>query len=322
MLSKNLLRALGGLFLLSQVAQAAAIPIRRDTGEDQSDDDAPEVSSSRTVIQPTGVVSLPSSSATPTVSPQPGKGAVAGSTEIIIPYYVYPEGGSWGPLEQLIDTNPNMKFTVIVNPSSGPGSETLPDDNWRKAVPKLTTRPNVKVIGYVATTYGGRPLSAVEKDISIYGNWPSASGDANFKVNGIFFDEGSAESDHTKVQYYKDITSLAKQNQGLGPNNHVVINPGTVPDKAYLEIPDSTVIFESPHSKFQEAIAGHNFDAIKNVDKAKLSSIVTAVPGGVNLGDLVTQLRDISGQIYLSSTNDYMKYSSALDDVAHILKAN
>lgn len=117
--------------------------------------------------------------------------------------------------------NPNVKFTVIINPSSGPGGDALPDANWRKAIPKLTAHSNVAVIGYVATCYGGRPISAVQRDITTYANWPTASGDASFAVHGIFFDEAAAELDDTKVTYYKQLTSQVKENKSFGPQNNV-----------------------------------------------------------------------------------------------------
>lgn len=97
------------------------------------------------------------------------------------------------------------------------------------------------------------------------------------------------------------------------------MNPGTIPDNAYLDIPDSTVIFESPHSKFQEALAGHEFERIKNMDKARLSSMVTSVPTGTDLAGLIAQLREITGHIYLSNSAGYLEYSQALEEAARII---
>ena len=97
------------------------------------------------------------------------------------------------------------------------------------------------------------------------------------------------------------------------------MNPGTIPDNAYLEIPDLTVIFESPHREFQEAMAGHEFDRVKNIDKARLSSMVTSVPTGTDLAGLVGQLREITGHIYISNSASYLEYPQALDEAARII---
>ncbi|OGM43279.1 spherulin 4-like cell surface protein [Aspergillus bombycis] len=316
MLSVNILRVLSCLLLLFQVAQTAIIPIRQYDSEEQ--DDATNDDTNSQTSEPSLSLMAPSASATATAPLQPGDN-LAGGTEIIIPYYVYPAEGAWTPVEQLAANNPNVKFTVIINPSSGPGGDTLPDANWRKAIPKLTAHSNVAVIGYVATCYGGRPLSAVQRDITTYANWPTVSGDASFAVHGIFFDEAAAEPDDKKVTFYKQLTTQVKENKGFGPHNNVVMNPGTIPDNAYLEIPDSTVIFESPHSRFQEALAGDEFDRVKNIDKARLSSMVTSVPTGTDLAGLVGQLRDITGHIYLSNSASYLEYPQALEEAARVI---
>jgi hypothetical protein len=246
-----------------------------------------------------------------------------------------------------VTNNPNVKFTVIINPSSGPGSGSLPDDNWRKAIPKLAAHSNVLVIGYVSTSWGNRAISDVERDIKTYAEWPSASGDSSFAVHGIFLDEGPAEADRAKVQYYKQLVSLIKGSSGLGNQyvsapqsprqqwlsadinieytnlgEKVVMNPGTVPDTSYLDIPDSSVIFESPYSKFQEQIAAHAFDSIQNVDRARLATMVTSVTQGTDLSSLVSQLRSISGHIYLTNLDSYLEYCSSWDEVARLVAIN
>ncbi|GMG47772.1 unnamed protein product [Aspergillus oryzae var. brunneus] len=214
MLSVYVLRILSCLLLLFQVAQTAIIPIRQYDSEDQDDSTNPDADTKSS--EPSFTLMAPSASATSAASQQSG-GHLAGGTDIIIPYYVYPADGAWTPLEQL----------------SGPGRDALPDANWRKAIPKLTAHSNVAVIGYVATCYAGRPISAVQRDITTYANWPTASGDASFAVNGIFFDEAAAELDDTKVTYYKQLTSQVKENKSFGPQNNV--NTPVLADAPHLQ---------------------------------------------------------------------------------------
>lgn len=125
-----------------------------------------------------------------------------------------------------VTSNPDVKFTIIVNPSNGPGgSTTLQDKNFLTNVPKLVAHRNVRLIGYVSTSWGGRDISEVEADIKQYAEWPSSSGDSSFAVQGIFLDEGATEYNEATVSYYEQAASLIKQSSGLGPDNYVSIFP-------------------------------------------------------------------------------------------------
>lgn len=97
-MSVNVLRVLGCLLLLFQVAHTAIIPIRQYNSEDQDDSTNPDTGSQ--TGEPSPTLMTPSASATPTTSLQSG-GDFAGNTEIIIPHYIYPAEGAWTPLEQL-----------------------------------------------------------------------------------------------------------------------------------------------------------------------------------------------------------------------------
>lgn len=61
------------------------------------------------------------------------------------------------------------------------------------------------------------------------------------------------------------------------------MNPGTVPDAAYLGIPDTTVIFESPYSEFVRAVSSDQFQGIKGQDLSRFASMVYDVPDNVDL---------------------------------------
>lgn len=98
MLSVYVLRILSCLLLLFQVAQTAIIPIRQYDSEDQDDSTNPDADTKSS--EPSFTLMAPSASATSAASQQSG-GHLAGGTDIIIPYYVYPADGAWTPLEQL-----------------------------------------------------------------------------------------------------------------------------------------------------------------------------------------------------------------------------
>lgn len=126
-----------------------------------------------------------------------------------------------------IKANPDVKFTIIINPDNGPGSTALPDENFLAAVPKLTAHDNALVIGYVRTDKGSRDIAEVKKDIETYAGWASASGDTSFTVHGIFLDEAPSKYHENTVTYFKDLTSHIKEAKGLGPSNYVSL-PTTI----------------------------------------------------------------------------------------------
>lgn len=74
--------------------------------------------------------------------------------------------------------SPDRNPLVVVNPSSGPGTE--PFDLFKTAVRKCQAA-GIKVIGYVRSIYSQRPLPEVLKDMQLYKSW--------YNVDGWFIDE-------------------------------------------------------------------------------------------------------------------------------------
>ncbi|KAJ9476188.1 Spherulin 4-like cell surface protein [Pseudozyma hubeiensis] len=112
---------------------------------------------------------------------------------IILPLYIYPEGGAWDPLFTAIKNNPTAAFTVIINPDSGPGQGTDPGADYSDNIKKLraTAGANqiLELVGYVATDYGSKDAGLVKSQVLQYHNWTSA-----IRPDGIFFDETSTSS--------------------------------------------------------------------------------------------------------------------------------
>lgn len=121
-----------------------------------------------------------------------------------------------------VSSNPDVKFTIIVNPDNGPGgSTTLQDKNFLAKFPKLAAHSNARLIGYVKTGWGDRAISEVEADIKQYADWPSSSGDSSFAVQGIFLDEGATQYNEATVAYYEQAAAFVRQSSGLGPDRYV-----------------------------------------------------------------------------------------------------
>lgn len=120
-----------------------------------------------------------------------------------------------------VSTHPDVNFTVVVNPGSGPGPDALPDANYTREVPKLASYDNVRLLGYVATTYANRNISLVRRDIETYAAWPTNSSNPKLAVRGIFFDETPQQYDLNTLAYLQELTAVVKSHPGLGPDNYV-----------------------------------------------------------------------------------------------------
>jgi hypothetical protein len=114
-----------------------------------------------------------------------------------------------------------VNFTVVINPGSGPGPNALPDANYTREIPKLTAYENVRLLGYVHTSYAKRNVSAVRKDIQTYADWPTNSSNPNLAVRGIFFDETPQQYDAQTFSYLEGLTDFVKDLEGLGPDQFV-----------------------------------------------------------------------------------------------------
>lgn len=111
----------------------------------------------------------------------------------------------------------------MVNPGSGPGPGPLPDGNYTREIPKLAAQQNVRLLGYVATSYAKRNISLVRKDIQTYAGWPTESGNPDIAVQGIFFDETPQQYDADTFAYLQNLTTFVKSNNSLGPDRFVSI---------------------------------------------------------------------------------------------------
>jgi hypothetical protein len=162
------------------------------------------------------------------------RGADRGGTcrAALIPAYVPPHelaALAAGP------TRPRM---VIVNPDSGPGAGE--GRAYSEAVRTLQAA-GIRVLGYVPTGYGGRPLAEVLADVRRYLAW--------YRVDGIFFDETS--SDAALLPYYRVVIQQARG----GGGRTVVVNPGVPPASGYFDVADVVVTFEGTYAGYASAMA-------------------------------------------------------------------
>lgn len=176
--------------------------------------------------------------------------AFAAPLELLVPAYFYPEAKGLTYWNTLAAAASKAPITAIVNPDSGPGTSV--DPNY-VAVVDHARAAGVKVIGYVHTSYGTRPLNDVVTDINRYLGF--------YAIDGIFIDEMADDGSAASVNYYLAIYQYIK---GLNPGFRVIMNPGTTAPELYVSLPlaDALVTFESgprPYRRLQTPAWVHNY---------------------------------------------------------------
>lgn len=205
------------------------------------------------------------------------------SSGLLIPLYINPIGGpscsGWASLLSTIDAHPTVPFWTIINPASGPGqANTQPGPEYQQCLPQLLSKPNVVVLGYVATTRGASSEQGrVIRDVDTYAGWA-----AGYKVDGIFFDEVSGQS--ADFATYQNFTSHAKTTFGF-----ITLNPGAAPaDVSYYNLADFLLTAENYFDDFspsqlslgsstpaaKQAVVLH--DAPSTVPTALVNTLVTS----------------------------------------------
>ncbi|HEX6963030.1 MAG TPA: spherulation-specific family 4 protein [Lacipirellula sp.] len=179
--------------------------------------------------------------------------AAGGGLEIVVPAYFYPSSNStlWDDMTAAADDVP---ITAIMNPGSGPGS--FKDNNYVEAVNAFRAAGG-RVIGYVHSSYGGRPLAQVLADIDKYDAW--------YGIDGIFVDEMANTGPGQRLDYYKAIYDHVK---GIDPEWEVMGNPGTHTIEQYATWPtaDRFMVFENT-GEFYESYNPSAWNAEYDRDK-------------------------------------------------------
>jgi hypothetical protein len=149
------------------------------------------------------------------------------ATGVLVPLYIYPNG-AWTTVASAKQQYPSVPVVAIINPASGPGPHS--QQAYVNGVRSLRAA-GVVVLGYVHTSYGKRPLSVDESEMSKYHRW--------YRVDGIFLDEMAYTAGHET--YYAALTAYAKS---LGMQT-TIGNPGTDSLPSYVGTVSSIVIYET-----------------------------------------------------------------------------
>lgn len=183
-----------------------------------------------------------------------------------------------------------VPITAIMNPGNGPGNNV--DSNYVAAVNAFRAAGG-RVIGYVYSSYGSRPLAQVTADIDNYATW--------YGIDGIFVDEMANTGPAQRLDYYRNIYNHVKSTD---PAWEVMGNPGTHTIEQYLTWPtaDRFMVHENVGSSYPSHVPSAwnaNYDSQKFVHLIHTESSAATMEEYLRLA-----LTRSTGGIYI--TNDVM----------------
>ncbi|PMD37236.1 cell surface spherulin 4-like protein [Hyaloscypha variabilis F] len=233
-------------------------------------------------------------------------------SSVLVPLYIYPDPGVWDPLYTAIANHPTLTFILIINPTSGPGTTSLPDSDYSRETPKLNAFPNVKTVGYVSTNWGKRDFNEVLKDISVYSGWERISKVKGLCVRGVFLDETPATFSVDGMKFLEKVKAALKFQPGLGFDPLIIHNPGTISDPRYLASANLTVVFEGSYSTYKSAKLHKSISAFQRSSKLAREStacIIHGVPTSAQKkigSEVVSELRGLAGSVFVTGLDaDY-----------------
>ena len=207
------------------------------------------------------------------ISPNTEAGVCQG---VAIPAYFYP-----GTLWTTSIASPRTAI-MIMNPDNGPGASK--DVNYVNVVTSAHAA-GVKVLGYVHTNYGDRPIQEVKSEINLYKQW--------YGVDGIFLDEASSIT--ADLAYYQAVANYIRAGKG----GFVMLNPGSVPaSQSYIKLADTTVVFEETYDAYQTWVPP---SWIYNYPANKFAHLVHTTPSKLQMINAVglSKLRN-AGFVYVT----------------------
>jgi hypothetical protein len=174
---------------------------------------------------------------------------------------------------------PRRPRMVVVNPASGPGPRH--SEAYATAVRALQAA-GVRVLGYVATDYGWRPLQAARADVGRYVAW--------YGVDGIFFDETASGA--AQLGHYRALARAARDDGA----RLVVVNPGVPPAAGYFDLADVVVTFEGTYAAY---VAAH--EATPALDREPPDRAAHLIYGATRAQALGALTGSAAGYLYATS---------------------
>ena len=188
---------------------------------------------------------------------------------------------------------------AILNPANGPGRKA--DPNFAAAL-SYCHLEGQRVIGYVYTRYGQRPIAKVEADIDKYFSYYPT-------IDGIFLDNmadvptAKAKAPckgctMTVASYYSTLYAYVHDK---APGLEVIGNPGdaaSTPWQLTTPVADAVVIFEGSSTTYQSFKPP---SWVQQVPAGEIANIVYAAPIGSLASDCALATADGAGLVYVTN---------------------
>lgn len=120
-----------------------------------------------------------------------------------------------------LNATSDLNYTIIINPDSGPGNGSLPNEDYLPAIQRLNAFPNTRTVGYVRTNYSSRAIDDVLQDIATYSGWANST--QGIEMHGIFFDEAVHAYTPEAAQYMQTANDAVKSATGISGDKIVCI---------------------------------------------------------------------------------------------------
>lgn len=177
------------------------------------------------------VAACTASQAAPPPAGRPDATASRGScSQLVIPAYFY-SSATWA---QAADSKPPPQNIIL--DISGMGAGNAPDAHFQPIIRQVRAR-GIKILGYISTVDGHRPIAQVKAEVRNYRAW--------YGVTSIFLDRVSGAE--PQANYYRQLVSYIHR---FSAGTSVWLNPGQYPDQNYMAIGDVVMVFEGTYDQY------------------------------------------------------------------------
>jgi hypothetical protein len=207
----------------------------------------------------------------------------------LVPAYFYPDWWNatnhWYRMCDAMNVTGGAS-TAVMNPNSGPGAAANPD--YAQTLARCHARGQ-RVVGYVHTSYGARPLASVRADIDLhYSFYPS--------IDGIFIDEMS--TDPATRSYYQSIYAYVRRKPGA---RQVVGNPGVAASTAWqlnTPVADVVIVFEGTAAQY---LGWTPPGWVRNRVASQISNLVYSTPNDATMRQVCARSKTLNaGSMYVT----------------------
>ncbi|TGO75484.1 hypothetical protein BELL_0211g00210 [Botrytis elliptica] len=222
---------------------------------------------------------------------------------VLLPLYIYPLPLAWNWLFTTIPLYPSITYTLVINPSSGPGTyNSFPDPSYIDAIASLNAFDNVQLLGYVDTAYMHRSVEDVVAEVDTYNHW-QANPSEDIHMHGIFFDDCVSNWNASTSQFMSTIATSAHQ-----ANLTVTFNPGVIADPSFFALADNILMIEETYDASK---ALPSIESIPPSQRSKSSVMFHHFTGSASdQSTLVKEILKMGINSLYITTNDYISQSN------------